>query len=306
MVEIPYVRDLAFAYGRVDRVSPLIRRIIARNPSPFTFYGTGVYMVGTGDVAVIDPGPAEVTHIQALAAALQGERISHILVTHTHNDHSPGVPLLQQLHPAPSYGYGPHGQGKIEAGIQIEEGGDMEFEPDVRVRHGDLLSGKDWTLEAVYTPGHTSNHVCYRLREESALFSGDHVMGWSTSVISPPDGDMTQYMSSLEALLDANDEIYWPTHGPPIRDPKPYVRALIEHRHEREEQILAAIGQGRSRIQEMVPGMYANVPRRLHPAAAHSVYAAVLHLLTQGRIECAGEATMDTDYRLPVTMATGR
>ena len=217
---IPFRRDLDFEYGRVDEVGPGIRRVIANNPSAFTFAGTGTYILGRGEVAVIDPGPKDPAHIDALLAATAGEQITHILVTHTHMDHSPGCALLKAHCDAPTYGFGPHGAGKAEEGVQVEEGGDMDFEPDVLVRDGDLIEGGSFSVECVYTPGHTSNHLCFAHRESKALFSGDHVMGWSTSVISPPDGDMAAYMASLEKLLDRDDTVYWPTHGPSIDDPK--------------------------------------------------------------------------------------
>ena len=172
-----------------------------------------------------------------------------------------------------TYAYGPHGAGKLEQGVEVEEGGDMDFMPDVEIRHGDIIEGKGWSMECVYTPGHTSNHICFQLREEKTLFSGDHVMGWSTSVISPPDGDMGDYMSSLQLLLERDDERYWPTHGPCIDDPKPFVQAFIEHRREREEQILQCLKDGITTIQAMVPIMYRELPKNLYPAAARSVFA---------------------------------
>lgn len=297
-VEIPYRRELAFEYGRMERVSPHIRRIVANNPSAFTFHGTGTYVVGEGSVAVIDPGPLDEAHVAAIDAALGDEVISHMLITHTHMDHSPGSRLLAQRRPAPTYGYGPHGAGKIEEGVEVEEGGDMDFDPDVRVGHGDLIEGDGWTMECVYTPGHTSNHLCYCLREERALFSGDHVMGWSTSVISPPDGDMKSYMASLELLLDRNDAVYWPTHGPAITEPAPHVRAFIAHRREREAQILDFLGRGPARIADMVPGMYAAVPKHLHAAAARSVFAAMHYLVERGEVTCEGEPALGAVFRL--------
>jgi glyoxylase-like metal-dependent hydrolase (beta-lactamase superfamily II) len=220
MVHIPYRRELEFDYGTVMQLAPGIRRVIANNPGPFTFHGTGTYILGTGKVAVIDPGPDDEAHIDAILAALPGEEVSHILVTHTHMDHSPGCRPLQAKTGAPTYAYGPHGAGKMEQGVQVEEGGDMDFEPDHLVTHGDIIRGEDWTVECVYTPGHTSNHLCFALQEQKALFTGDHVMGWSTSIISPPDGDMADYMQSLELLLERDDEIYWPTHGPSSSTPK--------------------------------------------------------------------------------------
>ena len=297
-VQIPFRRKLDFTYGEIDDVAPGIRRLVARNPSPFTLYGTGTYILGRGKVAVIDPGPADTAHIAALIDGLDGETITHLLVTHTHMDHSPGCRLLREHTDAKSYAYGPHGAGKLETGVPVEEGGDMEFKPDWRVRHGDLIHGDSWSVECVYTPGHTSNHMCYQLRGTDALFTGDHVMGWSTSIISPPDGDMAAYMASLNLLLERDDRVYWPTHGPCITDPKPLVRAFIAHRREREQQILDCIGDGVYRIEEMVPLIYADLPQFMHPAAARSVLAAAVYLVGNGALVADGEPRLDSLYRL--------
>ena len=295
MVHIPYRRELEFDYGTVMQLAPGIRRVIANNPGPFTFHGTGTYILGTGKVAVIDPGPDDEAHIDAILAALPGEEVSHILVTHTHMDHSPGCRPLRAKTGAPTYAYGPHGAGKMEQGVQVEEGGDMDFEPDHLVTHGDIIRGEDWTVECVYTPGHTSNHLCFALQEQKALFTGDHVMGWSTSIISPPDGDMADYMQSLELLLERDDEIYWPTHGPSIIDPKTHVRAYIDHRLEREQQILACIDQGTYQIREMVPLMYRDTPEFMYPAAARSVLAAMENLVRKEQVVVQGEGlTMES------------
>lgn len=297
MVHIPYRRELEFDYGTVTQLAPGIRRVIANNPGPFTFHGTGTYILGTGKVAVIDPGPDDKAHIDAILAGLPGEEVSHILVTHTHMDHSPGCRPLQAKTGAPTYAYGPHGAGKIEQGVQVEEGGDMDFEPDHLVTHGDIIAGEDWTVECVYTPGHTSNHLCFALQEQKALFTGDHVMGWSTSIISPPDGDMADYMQSLELLLTRDDDIYWPTHGPSIIDPKTHVQAYIDHRLEREQQILACIDQGTHQIREMVPLMYRDTPEFMYPAAARSVLAAMENLVRKELVVVEGGGlTMESAY----------
>lgn len=295
---IPFRRELDFSYGEVSHVAPGIRRVIAENPSPFTLYGTGTYILGRGEVAVIDPGPADGAHITKLLEALEGETISHILITHTHMDHSPGCRLLQAHTDAKSYAYGPHGAGKLEQGVPVEEGGDMEFEPDELLRDGDVLTGGDWSVECVYTPGHTSNHMCYHLRESKALFTGDHVMGWSTSIISPPDGDMGAYMASLNRLLERDDAVYWPTHGPCIDDPKPHVQAFIEHRLARERQIISCIEQGVHRIEDMVPMMYTELPEFMYPAAARSVLASMEHLVGNGALKADGGVQLDAAYQL--------
>jgi glyoxylase-like metal-dependent hydrolase (beta-lactamase superfamily II) len=197
---IAFDRSFSAPYEQPEHVSPLISRVLAENPGPFTFKGTGVYIVGPGTgsnaVAVIDPGPDTPAHVAALKRALDGRRLTHILVTHTHSDHSPAAQPLKEWSGAKTYGFGPHGSGKAEDGARVEEGGDRNFVPDLRVRDGDVIAGQGFTFDCVHTPGHTSNHMCFALREEKALFTGDHVMGWSTTVVTPPDGDMTQYMAS--------------------------------------------------------------------------------------------------------------
>lgn len=296
---IPFVKDLEFEYGRCDELSPLIRRVVAKNPSAFTFTGTGTYIIGRGRVAVVDPGPRDQNHVDAILSATQGERITSVLITHTHNDHSPATALLLEHCDARTYGFGPHGAGKnTEDAVIVEEGGDMAFLPDEHVRHGDCIGDGDWEVECVYTPGHTSNHICYRLGSEGVLFTGDHVMGWSTSVISPPDGDMANYMNSLELLLERPDETYWPTHGPAITQPRAHVKAFVAHRLEREDQIIQQLKQRRHHIVEMVPIMYKDVDRRLHPAAARSVYAAALYMLEKELIRCEGEPSLDATFYL--------
>src|SRR5271156_482508 len=198
---IPFIRTFEPRYGELAQVTPLISRVVANNPGPFTFMGTGVYIVGSGrDAAVIDPGPDMAEHVEALKRALDGRRLTHILVTHTHSDHSPAAKPLKEWSGAKTYAFGPHGSGKADEGVKVEEGGDMSFVPDVRVCDGGTIEGAGFTIDCVYTPGHTSNHVCFALRDEKALFSGDHVMGWSTTVVTPPDGDMADYMASLRKL----------------------------------------------------------------------------------------------------------
>ena len=213
-------------------------------------------------------------------------------------DHSPGCRLLLEKCAATTYGYGPHGAGKLEEGVVVEEGGDSDFTPDIEIRHGDVIEGNDWSVECVYTPGHTSNHMCFQLREERALFSGDHVMGWSTSVISPPDGDMAAYMNSLNLLLDRDDSVYWPTHGPSISHPKAHVEAFITHREERLTQIRNVLRAGESDIQTMVPGMYKGVDERLYPAAGRSVFAALQYLVEKQEVVCDGNPNMQSLFRL--------
>jgi glyoxylase-like metal-dependent hydrolase (beta-lactamase superfamily II) len=295
---IPYVRKIDVEYGRCDQVSPLIRRVIANNPGPFTFVGTGTYIVGHGEVAVIDPGPDLPEHLEAILAATAGERISHIAVTHHHSDHSPLAGPLQARTQAPIFGCAVVAQIADNSGVRTEAGHDLGFKPDVTVCGGGEIEGAGWTLEAIPTPGHTSNHICYALKEENALFSGDHIMGWSTTVITPPDGDMTDYMQSLERIRARGFATLWPTHGPPVTEVDAFIGAYIDHRREREAQILKALAAGQDRIREMVPVLYADVDPRLHPAAARSVLAHMIDLTRRGKVATEGAPGPDSAYRL--------
>ena len=298
--EIPFRRDFAFEYGRSERLTPLIRRVVARNAGPFTFKGTGTYIIGRGKVAVIDPGPKLQEHIDALLKALDGETVTHILITHTHNDHSPAAAAIKAATGAKTYGFGPHGSGRPQESVggQTEEGGDRDFVPDVRMREGNTVEGPGWRIAAVETPGHTSNHLCFSLAEEETLFTGDHVMGWSTSVISPPDGDMAAYMRSLNKLLYRDDAVYWPTHGPSIPDPKPFVQAFIAHRQERSGEILRALAAGEETIPAIVARVYKGLDPKLTAAAGRSTYAQLVELVESGRAFCDGPPALDTKFRL--------
>lgn len=293
---ITFEKEFDARYGSAVALTPLVRRIVARNPGPFTFYGTGTYIIGHGKVAVIDPGPDIPEHINNVLAAIKGETLTHILVTHTHRDHSPGAKRLQQATGAQTYAFGPH--PRFADKTEVEAGGDTEFHPDIFVEDHAIIEGQGFTVEALHTPGHLSNHLCFSLREEDALFSGDHVMGWSTSVISPPDGDMRDYFASLSKLLPGSEKVYFPTHGGPILEPQKFVAAYIAHRQAREEQILDCIRNDRKTIPEMVAHIYREVPRALHPAAARSVLAHLIHLEQLDRI--TGEAGKDEQihYRL--------
>ena len=273
-------RNFEARYGILEPVSPMIRRIIARNPSPYTFHGTGTYVVGSGQVAVIDPGPLLEKHVDALLAALGGEIVTHILITHTHTDHSPAAAPLRAATGAMTYGFGPHGT----IGATGEAGADFDFKPDTVLRDGDVVRGPGWHLTAHHTPGHTSNHLCYALAEEAALFSGDHVMGWATTVIVPPDGNMAQYMRSLDALMQRDDAIYWPTHGGPIRDPKAHVSELIGHRLRRRAQIVAVLSDKAKTPVEIAGAVYVGLHPRLRGAAAQSTLAHLIELAETGAV----------------------
>ena len=293
--------DTAFAarYGEAETLSPLIRRVLANNPSPFTFMGTGTAIVGHGTVAIIDPGPDDENHIAALKRALGAERVSHILITHTHRDHSPAARAMQKWSGAPIYGFGRHPSRRASGAPQddeIEEGGDDDFAPDIFVKDGDVISGDGFTFDAIHTPGHISNHLCFGLREERALFSGDHVMAWSTSVVAPPDGSMADYIASLRKLLTRDDLVYWPTHGGPIKDPKRFVDSLVAHRLEREAQILSAV-ENVATITQIVSGIYKGLDSRLIPAASLNVLAHLIRLVDEGRVSCDASPGLNARFR---------
>jgi glyoxylase-like metal-dependent hydrolase (beta-lactamase superfamily II) len=295
-VDIPFRRDFAYDYGKLEPVAPGIRRIIARNPGPFTFRGTGTYVVGEGQVAVIDPGPDLPEHVEALLMDLAGEEVTHILVTHTHRDHSPAAAAVKEATGAPTYGFGPHAGGRRgEAGV--EEGGDWDFTPDIVVKDGDEIVGHGWRFEAVHTPGHTSNHLCFALPDQGILFSGDHVMGWSTSVIAPPDGDMASYMASLDKLLGRRDAVYWPTHGPAITEPKEHVRAFIAHRREREAGIVECLRAGVGQVDAMVERLYLGLDPSLRRAAGRSVLAHLIDLIGRGAVACDGPPSVESHFK---------
>jgi glyoxylase-like metal-dependent hydrolase (beta-lactamase superfamily II) len=297
-------------YGRVDQVAPTIRRVVAENPSKFTYRGTGTYIVGHGDVVVIDPGPRLDSHRDALASALEGEYVRGILVTHCHADHSPLSAWLAAETGAPTFGYGPHPKpdpalepepDDPDADTVIEESTDHDFVPDHATVHGERLDlAPGITVEAVHTPGHTSNHTCWALRldDTRVLFSGDHVMGWSTTVVSPPDGDMGAYLRSLQLVIDRADDVLWPTHGPCRDDVVEYVTALVEHRRAREAAGLDAVRRGLVTIPGIVAELYADVRPELHKPAGRSVWAHLVQLVDEGRVavEHDGLARLDATY----------
>jgi glyoxylase-like metal-dependent hydrolase (beta-lactamase superfamily II) len=271
-------------YAIAEQISPLIRRVLARNASPFSYTGTQTYIVGRGDVAVIDPGPLgdDPRHVGELMQILSGETITAIMCTHTHRDHSPAAAPLALATGAPIIGCAP---------LVIDDDGprsDASFDPTYAptrvLADGEALTGNGWTLTALATPGHTSNHLCYALAEEKALFTGDHIMGWSTTVVSPPDGDMADYMRSLQLLIERDDAVYYPAHGAPVDKPQRLARGMMGHRKQREGQILRLIGQGVGVIADMVPHMYKGVDQRLWPAAGRSVLAHLIDLRDRGMV----------------------
>ena len=270
---VPFVRDFDFAHGRPDRLSPLVTRVIAPNPGPFTFTGSGTYLVGDeAGCAVIDPGPRDEGHADAVMAAAPGP-VTMILVTHTHSDHCGGTDLLRARTDAPVLAYGAHPSPPGGASPALDEGADHGFRPDREVEDGERVTLPSCDLVAVHTPGHIVNHLCFALEAEGALFTGDHVMGWATTVVAPPDGDMADYMRSLDVLAGRDDRTYYPTHGAPITDPGPFVAAVRAHREARDAAILASLADGPLTPDQIVERVYAGLDPGLRFAAALNVTA---------------------------------
>lgn len=296
---IPFVRQFDFTWGKPDRLSSLVERVICNNPGPFTFTGSGTYLIGTRTLAVIDPGPEDEPHLQAILDAVRGRPVSHILLTHTHRDHSAGAPALSRATGAPVLAFAAHPSEPGNAPPALDEGGDFDLVPDRLLADGDRVSGEDWTLEALHTPGHIANHLCFSLAREKALFTGDHVMGWATTVVAPPDGSMADYMDSLDRLLARSDAIYYPTHGAPIHDPLAFVAAIKAHRLERDRQIQASLDNGNNALMDIVADVYRDVDPALHIAAALNVRAHLDCHVAAGRIVSHGSRLEDLHYRRP-------
>jgi glyoxylase-like metal-dependent hydrolase (beta-lactamase superfamily II) len=286
--------------GHLEQVSPLIRRWVLNNPSPFTFTGTCCYIVGKGKVAVIDPGPGLPGEAETLINALKGETIENIVVTHTHRDHSPGARILKNLTNAPIVGCKPHWSARElnlgESNI-LDASADREHRPDRSMADSDILKGSGYSLEAIETPGHTMNHLCFALRQENALFSGDHVMAWSTSIVAPPDGSMAAFMASLDKLRQRSEIIYWPGHGGPVMDPQRFLRGLVGHRRMREASILAALREGQASIPALVDKLYDGLIPQLKGAAALSVFAHIEDLIGRQLIAPIGVISLQAQYR---------
>lgn len=267
-------------------LAPALRRLTAPNPSPFTFTGTQTYIVGVDEIAVIDPGPAIASHIDAICAAIGAARLATILVTHNHRDHSPAAAVLAARTGAPIVG----ARALAGSGSAADAAFDPDYRPDRALDDGEAVATSEWTLRAVATPGHTSNHLCFAWDEERVLFSGDHAMGWSTTVVVPPDGDMGDYMASLETLAGRADRLYYPGHGDPVERPARLVRSLLGHRRQREGQILRLIGRGTGDEEAMVARMYVGLDPRLIGGARMSVRAHLIDLERRGLVVRNGDA----------------
>jgi glyoxylase-like metal-dependent hydrolase (beta-lactamase superfamily II) len=300
--DIPFDKNLDLAPDTVDEPVPGIRRVMADNPGPFTFKGTMSYIVGRGNVAIVDPGPADARHTAALLDAVRNETVAAIFVTHTHRDHSPGVPAIKAATGATVYAEGPHRAARplhIGENNPLDSSGDRDFKPDVALKDGEVVTGDGWTIEAVTTPGHTANHMAYAFKENNTLFAGDHVMGWATSIVAPPDGAMSDYMASLQKLAKRGETIYFPGHGPAIRDASRFVNYYILHRKAREASILHRLAKGETDIPSIVRAIYIGIDPRLTGAAGMSVLAHMEDLVTRGLVDTDGSPAIDGLYRLP-------
>ena len=297
--EISFDRSVIEPTGQAITISPLVRRLVAPNGGPFTFTGTCTYLVGQGDVAVIDPGPELDAHLDALITAIGTARVSAIVVTHTHKDHSPLSRRLKALTGAPLIGCGPHqaarelGEGETN---MLDASADHDHIPDRLMQDGEEFEGEGFTLQAVATPGHTMNHLAFALRQENALFSGDHVMAWSTSIVAPPDGSMGAYMASLERLMARDETIYWPGHGGPVKEPGRFVRGLLSHRRMREATIAERVQAGDRYIVSIVEKLYAGLDPKLKGAAALSVFAHLEDMVARGLVRTEDGARLDGEY----------
>lgn len=299
--DISFDRAFDSPAGQVVEVTPLVRRIVAPNPSAFTFTGTCTYIIGRGRVAILDPGPDDPAHVAAVLDAVRGEEVSHILISHTHRDHSPAAVPVVAATGARTVGEGPHRPARpLEMGEinPLDASADTAFRPDLTVADGDTIAGAGWTVTAIATPGHTANHLAFALKEDELVFSGDHVMAWATSIVAPPDGAMGDYIRSLERLAVRQEKVYLPGHGGPVRDAPSFVRDYIDHRHARETAILRALGRGVETIPDLVRGIYIGLDPKLVGAASLTVLAHLEHLIELGQVATEGAPALDGRYRL--------
>jgi len=308
---IAFDRNHVVTHGQLEPLRPGLRRITANNASPFTFRGTGTLVLGNGHVAVIDPGPADPTHIDALMTALGNEVVTHILVTHTHQDHSPGCKLLKSRTGATTYGVaasarpsdqnlnedGPDSEVSINSPA-IRDSDDRDFVPDITLKHNDVITGIDWELQCIHTPGHASNHICFSEAATGSLFTGDHVMAWSSTVILQPDGSLQDYLNSLELLQQRNDSIYWPAHGGPVQEPQRFVEQLRAHRLLRGQQILQAVSEGINTVADLRKAVYPDLKQELHRGAMHSLLSTVVYLADTNQLHSEQELSFDSRLSL--------
>jgi glyoxylase-like metal-dependent hydrolase (beta-lactamase superfamily II) len=299
MSDTAFDREFLPAYGMAVPVAPKVQRITVNNPSPFTFHGTNSYIVGDKSVAVIDPGPIDEAHLEALMAALKGREVTHIFVSHTHKDHAPLAAQLKARTGAITIGQGPHRSARpLHHGESnpFAESSDMDFVPDIAAEHGQLIEGDGWALRTLHTPGHTANHACFALEGTGITFSADHIMAWATTIVAPPDGSMSDFMASLEVMLEREDQMLLPGHGGPVNDPNAFMRGLRAHRKMREMAVLRRIKAGDHQIADIVKVIYRNTDKRLHGAAALSVLAHIEDLIAKGAVETEGPPSLQSLY----------
>jgi glyoxylase-like metal-dependent hydrolase (beta-lactamase superfamily II) len=299
--DLVYNKTFDLVPGRAAEVAPGVRAIVANNPGPFTFMGTVSYVIGHGKVAILDPGPDDDAHIASLLDAVRGETVTDIFVTHTHRDHSPAVPKIKAATGATVYAEGPHRPARplhVGEAARLDASADLDFRPDVALADHAIVSGDGWTIEALTTPGHTANHMAYAFKEGNLIFSGDHVMAWSTSIVAPPDGAMSDYVASLEKLAQRSEPIYLPGHGGPVRDAPRFVQSYIRHRQAREASILHRLGKGAADIPTLVKAIYIGIDPRLAGAAGLSVLAHLEDLVARGAVATEGTPSIGGTYRL--------
>jgi glyoxylase-like metal-dependent hydrolase (beta-lactamase superfamily II) len=292
--ELPFRKEIHFDYGVPSELAPGVRRIVANNPGPFTYKGTNTYLVGSGhELALIDPGPEDDAHLEAIMQAAGDARITHVLITHTHRDHTDGLARVLAATGAKTCGFGrtARERGTKRTSPSGGEFVDQDFVPDITMRDNDRLDVAGVALTALHTPGHAPDHLCFALEDTGILFSGDHVMAWNTSVVAPPEGKMGDYIRALERLLDRTDEVYFPGHGGRLPQPQRVVKAYVLHRRMREQAILECIRQGHATIAEIVPIVYRGLDPRLLNAASLSIAAHVEHLAERGLVISEGPTT---------------
>jgi glyoxylase-like metal-dependent hydrolase (beta-lactamase superfamily II) len=299
--DIPFDKSFDLPPGKVEEVVPGVRRLLVNNPGPFTFKGTLSYIVGRGQVAIIDPGPLDEPHIAALLDAVRGETVTHIFVTHTHRDHSPAVPAIKAATGALVLAEGPHRAARplnVGEAPRLDASNDTDFRPDRALADGEVVTGAGWTIEAVATPGHTANHMAFAYKEADLVFSGDHVMAWSTPIVAPPDGAMSDYMASLHKLAQRTEAVYLPGHGGMVRNAPSFVQHYIRHRQGREASILHRLTKGEADIPTIVRAIYIGLDPRLTKAAGLSVLAHLEDLVTRGRVATDGQPSIEGRFRL--------
>lgn len=294
--ELDALTDMAPAAGVAAQVSPLVRRVVAPNPSPFTYTGTCSYLVGGSELAIVDPGPLDEAHVAALVEAVGGARVGHIFVTHTHRDHAPAAARLRALTGAPIVGAAPF-RASPGASQGLDAAHDLAYRPDRVLEDGEVVAGASYTMQCVATPGHAANHLAFALKQENALFSGDHVMAWSTTVVAPPDGSMADYMASLEKLRLRGESVYWPGHGGPVAEPQRYVRHLANHRRQREASILARLEAGEETVPQIVANIYLGLDPKLRGAAGLSTLAHLQDLVARGLVAFSGPFGIAAKFR---------